>query len=68
MLKILKFELPKALFDMTTLTKRNKQTLLLIPKLPKSSFAYRGTPVWNKVSKKLFKGKCLDDIGIKLVK
>ena len=68
MVKILKFKLPAALFDMVNLSKRNNGTLLLAPNLPKSSFACRGTPVWNKVLKAFFNDKCLDDIELISVK
>ena len=61
MLKILKYEIPRSLYDIFNLSDRNSGTLL-IPPSPSISLAYKGPKIWNAAMKILAKDSKLNMI------
>ena len=61
MLKILKYEIPRSLYDIFNLSDRNSGTLL-IPPSPSNSLAYKGPKIWNAAMKILAKESKLNMI------
>ncbi|MCP4489523.1 MAG: hypothetical protein GY820_19740, partial [Gammaproteobacteria bacterium] len=62
MFKLLTNEAPTKLHDLVTRSHRNNCNLLIVPKLPRNSFVYRGTFAWNIASKALVYDKTFDEI------
>ena len=63
MLKILKYKMPRPLYDMFTLSERNAGTLLILP-LPSDSLAYKGPKIWNTAVKILAKDSDIPSIKV----